>query len=80
MERVRKREKGTLQKGGSRSMRSEYNSIGYLGGIVDGRLDVPKDARRANVTAFIDFTSSKTCLYSLPLQYETPARENRLLL
>ncbi|KAF7406124.1 hypothetical protein HZH68_005493 [Vespula germanica] len=53
---------------------------GYLGGIVDGRLDVPKDARRANVTAFIDFTSSKTCLYSLPLQYETPAQENRLLL
>jgi len=41
-----------------------YNSIGYLGGIDDGRLDALEDAERANVTTFIDFTTSKTWLYS----------------
>lgn len=51
-----------------------HNSIGYLGGIIDGRLDVLEDAGRANVTTFIDFTSSKTWLYRSRSERSAKAR------
>lgn len=51
-----------------------HNSIGYLGGIVDGCLDALEDAERANVTAFIDFTTSKTWLYSSRLKRSAKMR------
>lgn len=42
---------------------SEHNSMGYLGGIIDEHLDASEDAKRVNVTTFIDFMASKTLLY-----------------
>ncbi|RLU17491.1 hypothetical protein DMN91_009726 [Ooceraea biroi] len=49
-------------------------AIGYLGGIDDGRLDTMEDAERANVTTFIDFTTSKTWLYSSRSERSAKAR------
>jgi len=54
----------------------EHNFIGYLGGrsIDDGCLDTVQGAERANVTTFIDFTISKTWLYSSRSERSAKAR------
>jgi len=55
----------------------EHNFIGYLGGIDDGWLDTVQGAERANVTTFIDFTISKTWLYSSRSERSAKARMYR---
>lgn len=51
-----------------------HNSIGYLGGISDVRLDTLEDAGRPNVTTFVDFTTSKTWLYRSRTKRSAKAR------